>query len=159
MRTTVWYMRVLLLVVFMTAGRSFADGQRVLSASFGDGSTWRIFADEPWWALVDVRDMLNIFHPLSIPETHNAAGASRDLIIPADWQPPFALRFFCADDYFADATKHKRGQLGTESFFDHRFKQVLIDDVVIWDRDVIDEHTHGSQTIFQVDMTERITHG
>ena len=86
MRTTVWYMRVLLLVVFMTAGRSFADGQRVLSASFGDGGTWRIFADEPWWALVDVRDMLNIFHPLSIPETHNAAGASRDLIIPADWQ-------------------------------------------------------------------------
>jgi len=109
--------------------------------------------------LVDIRDMLNIFHPLVVSRTGNAAGASREVTIPAGWRPPFALRFFCADDYFADPEKHKPGQLGTESFFEHRFKQVLIDDTVIWDRDVIDENVHGSQTIFELDITPYVTAG
>lgn len=136
-----------------------ADRERALCVGFGDLSAWDIFADQPWWALIDIRDMLNIFHPLSLPVTGNAAGASRTLALPAGWRPPFALRFFCADDYFADAEKHKAGQPGTESFFEHRFKQVLVDDTVIWERDVIDENTHGSQTIFQVDVTSCITPG
>jgi len=94
-----------------------------------------------------------------VSRTGNAAGASREVTIPAGWRPPFALRFFCADDYFADPEKHKPGQLGTESFFEHRFKQVLIDDTVIWDRDVIDENVHGSQTIFELDITPYVTAG
>lgn len=130
-----------------------------MSLSFADRKAWSLAADKPWWSLVDVRDMLNVFHPYSLPQTGNAAGASRQVIIPAEWKPPFALRFYCADDYFADAEKHKRGQLGTESFFDHRFKQVLIDDTVVWERDVADENTHGSQTTFQVDLTRFVTPG
>ena len=52
---------------------------------------------------------------------------TREVTIPADWKPPFLLRFYCADDYFADAEKHKPGQLGTESFFEHRVKQALVE--------------------------------
>ena len=126
---------------------------RVLNLSFADSKTWRVSADQPWWALADMRDMLDVFHPFSISKTGAAAGASATVTIPAAWQPPFALRFFCADDYFADAQNHKPGKIGTESFFEHRFKQVLIDGKVAWERDVTDENTHGSQTIFQVDMT------
>jgi len=150
---------LVVLLVLTTAMLGNADDARVLSAEFADQEAWSVFADEPWWALVDIRDMLNIFHPLSVPQTGNAAGASRELTIPADWKPPFALRFFCADDYFADPENHKPGQLGTESFFDHRFKQVLIDDIVVWEHDVIDENIHGSQTIFQVDITPYVTPG
>jgi hypothetical protein len=133
--------------------------RRAMSLTFAERGAWKITADEPWWALVDIRDMLNIFHPLVISETGRAAGASRTVTIPADWKPPFALRFYCADDYFADPKQHKPGQLGTESFFGHRFKQVLIDGRVIWDRDVIDDNVMGCQTVFQVDITRRVTPG
>jgi hypothetical protein len=135
------------------------DDQRAKLLSFSDSEAWQVSADKPWWALVDMRDMLNLFHPLIVSETGKSAGASRDVIIPADWKPPFSLRFYCADDYFADTNKHKPGQLGTEGFFEHRFKQVLIDDMVIWERDVCDENTHGSQTIFQLDITPYVKSG
>jgi len=130
-----------------------------LSLSFSDSHSWHISAEKPWWALVDIRDMLNLFHPLVISETGRSAGAYREVTIPYDWKPPFALRFFCADDYFADADNHQPGQLGTESFFGHRFKQVLIDDEVVWERDVGDENTHGSETTFRVDITSYVEPG
>ncbi|UCH36227.1 MAG: hypothetical protein JSV65_07705, partial [Armatimonadota bacterium] len=146
-----------MLLAFARAGRG--DRDRALSLPFSDRGAWEVFADEPWWALVDIRDMLNIFHPFVVPETGNAAGATRRVTIPRQWQPPFALRFYCADDYFADSEHHKPGQPGTESFFEHRFKQVLINDVVVWERDVVDENVLGSQTIFQVDITPYVTPG
>jgi hypothetical protein len=136
-----------------------AAEDRALRVGFDDHTRWRLTADEPWWALVDLRDILTLFHPFSLPRTGGAAGASRELTLPAGFRPPFALRFFCADDYFADAEKHKPGMLGTESFFAHRLKQVLIDGRVIWERDVVDENKHGSPTIFQVDITPFVTPG
>ena len=159
MKLKMWWIQVLLLGALTLPNRTVADEQKVLSVSFGDRGAWSIFADEPWWARIDMRNILNLFHPLSIPRTGNAAGASGKLTIPAGWQPPFAMRFFCADDYFADEARHKPGQSGTESFFGHRFKQVLIDDIVIWSRDVIDDNMAGSQTTFQVDITKYVTPG
>ena len=103
--------------------------------------------------------LLNLFHPLVISETGKSAGATTTVTLPADWKPPFALRFFCADDYFADAQSQKPGQLGTESFFGHRCKQVLVDDAVVWESDVTDENTHGSPTSFTVDVTPHVTPG
>ena len=142
-------------------GADAAGGQdgNALNSNLADAETWKPFAEEPWWSLVDMRDVLNVFHPLSVPTAGNAAGATAVLTMPEHWQPPFALRFFCADDYFADPEKHKPGQLGTESFFEHRFKQALIDGAVVWERDVVDENTHGSQTLFQIDITKRVPAG
>lgn len=159
MKREMRWIQVLLLGALTLFNRTVAAEQKMLSVSFGDRGAWSIFADESWWARIDMRNILNLFHPLSIPRTGNAAGASAKLTIPAGWRPPFALRFFCADDYFADEAKHKPGQSGTESFFGHRFKQVLIDDVVIWSRDVTDENTAGSQTTFQVDITRYVKPG
>ena len=146
----------------MTANIQSSENEyynNALSLSFSDSDKWHISADEPWWALVDIRDMLNLFHPFVVPETGKSAGAWQEVTIPDEWKPPFALRFYCADDYFADPENHKPGQLGTESFFEHRFKQVLIDDKVIWERDVSDENIHSSQTIFQVDITPFVKPG
>ena len=152
--------RQLIAMAMLVAMPSATYGQdRALPLDFSDREAWHTFADEPWWSLVDMRDMLNVFHPLKIPQTGNAAGAWREVTIPADWEPPFVLRFFCADDYFADAEKHKPGQPGTESFFEHRFKQVLVDETIVWNRDVIDENTHRSPTIFEVDVTPHMTPG
>ncbi len=133
--------------------------ERVLRPGFHDQQVWSVDADKPWWALVDIRDMLNLFHPFSISQPGARAGASATLVIPEAWQPPIALRFYCADDYCASAERHKPGQVGTESFFDHRFKQVLVDDKVIWERDVSDENVHGSETNFVVDLTPHVVPG
>jgi len=149
-------------VLIMTANVQSGENDyynRVLLLNFSDSKGWHVSANQPWWALVDIRDMLNLFHPFVISKTGKSAGAWREVTIPDDWKPPFALRFFCADDYFADQENHKPGQLGTESFFEHRFKQMLIDDKVVWGRDVCDENIHGSQTIFQVDITPHVEPG
>lgn len=135
------------------------DDTHTFAFPFSESGGWHLLVDEPWWVLFDMRDMLNLFHPLVVPQTGSVAGASREVVLPSDWEPPFALRFFCADDYFADAEKHKPGQLGTESFFEHRFKQVLIGDQVIWERDVCDENVQGSQVSFQLDITPYVTPG
>ncbi len=135
------------------------SGKNALPIEFSGSNNWDVSADEPWWALVDIRNMLNIFHPFVVSQNGKSAGASREITISDDWKPPFALKFFCADDYFADAENHKPGQLGTESFFDHRFKQVLIDDQVVWERDVCDKNTQGSQNYFQVDITDYVKPG
>ncbi|MHB8970223.1 MAG: RIFT barrel domain-containing protein [Pirellulaceae bacterium] len=134
-------------------------GDRCIDLSFSNHDAWVIGADDPWWSQVDIRDVLNLFHPLVESHTGAAAGASRQCTIPADWQPPFLLRFHCADDYFADPAKHTVGMLGTESFFDHRFKQALIDDQVVWDRDVVDDNMPASQADFEVDITPHVTAG
>ncbi len=141
------------------AACAHADRSRVVDLTFADRDQWRTEADEPWWALVDIRNMLNLFHPFTVPATGNVAGASREVTIPEGWQPPFALRFYCADDYFADPENHRPGDAGTESFFEHRYKQVLVDGEVVWERDVVDENTIGSETLFTVDLTPHMTPG
>jgi hypothetical protein len=142
-----------IVMVLALAKSSSGDQGRVLNLGFADRSAWTVSADAPWWALVDIRDMLNLFHPFVVSASGTAAGAWRAVTIPAEWTPPFALRFYCADDYFADPEKHKPGQLGAESFFGHRFKQALIDGKVIWQRDVTDDNVVASQSVFQLDVT------
>ncbi len=136
-----------------------ATGGHYLDLSFADRAAWVISAAEPWWSTIDIRDMLNLFHPLVESRTGASAGASRKCTLPADWQPPFLLRFHAADNYFADPEKHTVGMLGTESYFDHRFKQVLIDDQVVWERDVIDDNMPTSPAEFEVDVTPYVAAG
>jgi hypothetical protein len=69
------------------------------------------------------------------------------------------MRFHAADNYFADPDKHKIGNPGTESYFDHRVKQVLIDEQVVWERDVVDDNMPTSPADFEVDVTASITPG
>ena len=151
---------LLAIVLQIPAARlSAAAGEHYVDLSFSQRDAWTVSADDPWWSLIDIRNVLNLFHPLVESRTGALAGASRQCTIPADWQPPFLLRFHAADDYFADPEKHKVGMPGTESYFDHRFKQVLIDDQVVWDRDVIDDNMPTSQADFEVDITPYVTPG
>ncbi|MCC6443678.1 MAG: hypothetical protein IT210_09520 [Armatimonadetes bacterium] len=143
--------------VMMALGQGAGAEPRALASEFGEG--WQVSEERPWWSLIDMRGMLSLFHPFVVSETGKVAGASREITLPAVWHPPFALRFYCADDYFADPEKHKPGMLGTESFFGHRFKQVLIDGRVVWERDVAEENLHASQSVFQVDITPYVEPG
>ncbi len=136
-----------------------ASGSRCIDLSFSDRAAWALHANEPWWSRVDHRDVLSLFHPLKESHTDASAGASRRCTIPADFQPPFVLRFHCTDDYFADPVKHKAGLPGTESYFGHRFKQVLIDGQVVWERDVIDDNMATSPADFTVDITPFVAVG
>ena len=76
------------LVILMATPLAARGQDRALALHFADREAWHSFADEPWWSLVDIRNMLNVFHPLTIPQTGNAAGAWREVTIPADWKHP-----------------------------------------------------------------------
>jgi hypothetical protein len=60
---------------------------------------WTVFADSPWWAQVDMRNMLDLFHPVRVSRADATAGASCMVTIPTSISGPFALRYY-ADTYF-----------------------------------------------------------
>ena len=59
------------LCVSLVAG---AETPRTLDGGFGDRQAWNVRSDAPWWGLIDLRDMLNLFHPFCISETGKSAG-------------------------------------------------------------------------------------
>ena len=83
-RGTMRVQTVLFLMVLatVTAARpAVAAPERVIRLPFTGGDDWRSFADEPWWAVVDLREMLSLFHPFSLSRTGAAAGASREVTL------------------------------------------------------------------------------
>jgi hypothetical protein len=69
------------------------------------------------------------------------------------------LSFYAADDYLAvsqDEARNLPSYMSADTFVGHRFKQILVDGVVVWRRDVGDEL---SPNRFTVDLTNRVHPG
>jgi len=74
-----------------------------------------------------------------VSQAGNYGQAETTVVVPANWRPPFALHFYVSADYVADDYRVPKGSLlGTECYIGHRFDQVLIDDKIVWQRDVGD---------------------
>jgi hypothetical protein len=70
------------------------------------------------------------------------------------------LHFYCTDDYHADGYRiAPDAWLGQMSLIGHRFKQVLIDDKVIWEVDVADAEGAQVNKNFTLDLTSHIKTG
>ncbi len=128
-----------------------------LSFAFSDPG-WELHSDAPWWGHVDMRDLLNLFHPLVVSANGAWAGAVRDVVLPSAWGSTPTLRFYCADNYAVDP-KYSPGAAGVENYPNHRFKQALIGDQVVWEQDVADSASHEAPTLFSVDLRPYVRPG
>jgi hypothetical protein len=136
---------------------------------------WETRTQGKFSAHFDRREICRISFPWETSERGDCGGLVRTVTIPADWKPPFWLRWYCSDNYTGEGVDRSMVGEGRSAvvLIGHRFKQVLIDDRVIWDRDVADPIFPGAKSAamepaggadpfppyFRVDITPYVTPG
>ncbi|UCH35220.1 MAG: glycoside hydrolase family 127 protein [Armatimonadota bacterium] len=119
-----------------------------------DARSWAFTAQGEYEGRADRRALFIITHPWAAAGAGDFGMIEREAMIPADWKPPYRVRFYCADDYVNDEWRPKADDwLGGEGFGGHRFKQVLVNGQVVWESDVADAEGPQVQTRFEVDLT------
>ncbi|NLC55563.1 MAG: hypothetical protein GX774_01845 [Armatimonadetes bacterium] len=118
---------------------------------------WAFSAQGAYLARLDRRGLYVVTHPRQPAGTGDFGRLERTVTLPRGWKPPFALHLYCSDDYVADGWRPQPGDwLGSEAYVGHRFKQVLVDDQVVWERDVADDN---AERAIHIDLTPHVTPG
>ncbi len=132
------------------------DGPRALEVT---GRDWHFQAQGPWLDLPDPRGLRAMRYPWHVSATGEVAELSRQVTVPADWRPPFTLTFFCSDDYSDDGERPEKPANSVDAYPGHRFKQVLVDGTVAWERDIADPSGPSTPTDFAVDLSRLVQPG
>lgn len=104
---------------------------------------WVVRTEGAWRARCDRRELLAMRHPWAPSVKGGYLSVSKDFKVPAEWQGPVSLSFYCSDDYNTDTWRPDASWLTAEGFIGHRYKQVLVDDRVVWSADVSDPVVPG----------------
>ena len=124
-----------------------------------DNSGWTFKGDGLFEGWADHRELFVLRHPWAASESNRCGTVSCQVQLPASWPGRARLCFYMSDDYFGGHDKVTQGWLGQIRLVGHRFKQVLADDEVIWERDVAD-HTHaGKESLHSVLLPQRVKPG
>ncbi len=111
---------------------------RILGIGFDDFD-WSYASQGKFKLIRDPRGL----HPWDVSADGDFAALTTKVSIPGDWQGPIYLNLYANDTYVVEGWEQAR-QHWTHSvaswqvFIGHRFKQVLIDDEVVWEQDVGD---------------------
>jgi len=121
---------------------------------------WQFHREGPWQDRPDRRGLRAMAYPWQISRTGEYALLSREVTLPPDWQPPFTLTFFSSDDYLVDDFRPSEGYGNSCDIYPgHRFKEVLVNDQIVWERDIADPSQPGAPTDFAVDLTPHVKPG
>lgn len=121
---------------------------------------WQFRREGPWQDRPDRRGLRAMAYPWQISQTGEYALLTREVTLPADWQPPFTLTFFSSDDYLVDDFRPPEGYGNSCDIYPgHRFKEVLVDDRIVWESDIADPSQPGVTTDFAVDLTPFVKAG
>ena len=127
---------------------------------FLEQGRWQFEADEPYEGWTDRRDLYVLHHPWEESRAGSRATVHSTIEIPHDWEGQVRLRFYMTDEY---DTHYRRldpdNWLGQMNLVGHRFKQVLVDGEVVWERDVADPEGVGQESHYSVLLPERIEPG
>jgi hypothetical protein len=120
-----------------------------------DLSEWTFSSEGNYSGRLDRRDLYNVEHPWVMSETGSFGQIEGEAVIPKGWKPPYALHFYASDDYASEPNPQSpHDWWGIESYVGHRFKQVLIDGVVVWE---VDAGDHVVCPCFCADITPYVT--
>jgi hypothetical protein len=123
-------------------------------------SDWDTLTKGAFTVRLDRRGVLAMSHA-DVP-THNGefAAISRTVDLPQDLKGPLVLRFYLTDDYcgdkqeaiyFRDAVKERVSDWKDEV----RFCEVLLDDVVVWSKDVIGRNpTAAGERFYDLEISD-----
>lgn len=120
---------------------------------------WAVETTGRFEAWFDRRDLLVLAHPWEESESGKSASAGFQTVAPEGSPGPLALYFYMADDYDGQGEHLKDTWLGQINLPGHRFKQVLVNGEVVWERDVADADGPGQPHRFEVPLPESIKAG
>jgi len=139
--------RALLLLAACAACTAARADRPIAYLDINEG--WRIETRGAWAARVDHRELLAMRHPWAPSNDGDFAQAWREVEVPAAWTGPVFLSFYCSDDYEADPAQ-VAPTLTAEGFVGHRFKQVFVNEQVVWSEDLADSITRGEPSVYRV---------
>jgi len=90
-------------------------------------------------------------HPWQPSRAGSFASVTKKVTVPADWQGPVRLLFYCSDNYHTDDWRpggYLPPYFAAEGFIGHRFKRVLVNGEVFWDVDISDPVVKGERWRF-----------
>lgn len=111
---------------------------------------WRIETKGDWQARLDPRALLAMRHPWTPSTAGNFAQATRTVTVPAEWSGPVYLSFYSSDNYHTDTWRPDGNNLTAEGFIGHRFKQVFVNQQIVWSQDIADAVVQGDSPVFRV---------
>ena len=123
-------------------------GAEVIDLGF-DRVSWRFESQGRYLEVADPRGLRQIFHPWAEAEAGDYGALTTRVRLPADWRGPVWLNLFAEDTYVGDGWDQARERwthtyASAHHFAGHRFKQVLADGRLVWERDVGDAEGPGS---------------
>jgi hypothetical protein len=126
-----------------------------------DSTRWRFASHGKYLLVTDPRGLMQVYHPWEVAETGDYGALTTTVTVPRAWKGPITLNVYANDTYVNDGwDKVKPGWTHTyaawHNFVGHRFKQVLIDEKVIWEQDIGDAEAFG---YFSLDITSHVRPG
>ena len=104
---------------------------------------------------IDRRDLLVMHHPWVPSTTGGYCEARATVSLPRDLHPPLRLSIYQTDDYFNDFWRAKNDiWLGGDGFYGHRFKQVRVNDRLVWESDVADANAPDTSSTLVLDLPD-----
>ncbi|MBL7647724.1 MAG: hypothetical protein JNK74_16180 [Candidatus Hydrogenedentes bacterium] len=113
-------------------------------------SGWTHESKGPWQTRVDHRGLLAMHHPWVPSGQGNLAMSWKDVAIPDDWTGDVALTFYQSDDYHTNPADPAGAALPAEGFVGHRRKQILVNNLPVWNEDVSDPVRPGTSLYIHV---------
>ncbi len=122
-----------------------------------DRVEWRFESRGRYLEVADPRGLRQIFHPWAEAEAGDHGSLTTRVRLPAHWQGPVWLNLFAEDTYVGEGWDQARAgwthtYASAHHFAGHRFKQVLVNGRLVWERDVGDAEGAGSYV--HVDLGE-----
>lgn len=109
---------------------------------------------ESW---IDRRDLLVMHHPWVPSVTGGFCEARFTCSLPPDLKSPIRISLYQSDDYFNDFWRAKNDSwLGGDGFFGHRFKQVWVNDHLLWESDVADANPPQASGVLEWEIPEAV---
>lgn len=101
-------------------------------------SEWRFETNGQFEGWADRRGLYTIRHTFGESKTGDMAQLVREVTVPSNWQGPLILSFFATDNHHGEHYDPSdwAHYVGADIFWGHRFRQVLVNDQLVWDRDV-----------------------
>ncbi len=120
-----------------------------------DRVSWRFESRGLYLEVADPRGLRQVFHPWAPAAAGDYGALTTRVRLPRDWRGPVWLNLFAEDTYVAEGWDQARERwthtyASAHHFAGHRFKQVLVDGRIVWERDVGDAEGAGSYV--QVDL-------
>ena len=121
---------------------------------------WQFSATGKHTGWIDRRDLCVLHHPWEESEADASGSVSCEVELPQKSTGPFKIHFYMTDDYDGQHPRLEDDSwLGQCNLIGHRFKQVLVNGTVVWERDVADAEGGDAPSRFTVALPKGFNPG